>query len=806
MNSGNTFSEGTTVVTYTATDVCGNFATCSFEVIVGCTDPCDTPISLSCPSTVSVCLGSDISISALGNATAIGNTSCGTPVVTHTDTQISSGPCDGQAIYLRTFSASYPGVAGSEQSCTQLITVEDLAPSFVECPELIVVADNETTVSWSLPILVDPCGTSTVVSTHTPGGTFPCGTTTVTYTATNSCGLTANCSFDIDVDCISNGGFSFCPSDQVLPCNGSGGVVATWEEPIFNSSCTDCSVGSNIPGFIYMGSYNGSQYYCSVSPATWPDAKAVCQSNGGFLADVNSAGENSFLANLLTIQSAWIGLSDINSEGNFEWCSGQPVSYTNWYPGQPNNFNGDQDYVELLSTGQWNDQYNNFALEYIMEIPCNAVQQLSGPLNGSLLTSGTYTVVYGVADACNTDETCSFTITVEESLQLECPTDIVVTTAPGQTSAQVSWADPTATSCCSSCSGVIPGFWYMGSFNGHHYYCSTETATWNTANSTCIANGGNLASISSAGENAFLANILTLQSAWIGGSDIANEGTFIWSDNTPFNYQNWYPNQPNNFNGQQHAIELLNNGQWNDQYPNVLLEYILEIPDCITINQTQGLSSGSYFNVGTSTISYTASDGCGNTQICSFNVTVEAGTGNTPCIAGGINSGSFHINKVEFGNLNNLSGDDGGYGDYTSLCETIEPDILVPIKLCPGFGNANPQTMFWSVWIDYNHDGDFYDNFEFVAYGAGANCINGTITIPSGVLNGTTVMRVTAQTGGYVTDPCGEFAQGETEDYCIEIVNGTLNLKGGELTSSRSFDDNVSELFEEADKLSLIHI
>ena len=89
---------------------------------------------------------------------------------------------------------------------------------------------------------------------------------------------------------------------------------------------------------------------------------------------------------------------------------------------------------------------------------------------------------------------------------------------------------------------------------------------------------------------------------------------------------------------------------------------------------------------------------------------------------------------------------------------------------------------------------------DSVAYGAGANCINGTITIPSGVLNGTTVMRVTAQTGGYVTDPCGEFAQGETEDYCIEIVNGTLNLKGGELTSSRSFDDNVSELFEEADK------
>ena len=802
VTSGNTFNEGTTVVTYTATDQCGNFATCSFEVVVGCTDPCDTPITISCPPTVSVCIGTDISVGSLGNATATGNTNCDTPVVTHIDTQISSGPCDGQAIYLRTFTASYPGLTSSEQTCTQLITVEDQVPSFVECPETIIVADDQTTVTWSVPILVDPCGTSTVTSTHTPGGTFPCGTTTVTYTATNACGLTETCSFDIIVDCLSNGGFTFCPEDQVLPCNGSGGVVATWEEPIFDSACTDCSNGAAIPGFIYMGSYNGSQYYCSVSPATWPDAKAVCQSNGGFLADVNSPGENSFLANLLTIQSAWIGLSDINSEGNFEWCSGQPVAYTNWYPGQPNNFNGDQDYVELLSTGQWNDQYNSFALEYIMEIPCNSVQQLSGPLNGALLTAGTYTVVYGVADACNSSETCSFTITVEESLQLECPSDIVVTAAPGQTSAQVTWSDPTATSCCSSCSGSIPGFWYMGSFGGHHYYCSIEAATWATAKNTCLANGGNLASISSAAENAFLANILTLQSAWIGGSDLAIEGTFTWCDNTAFNYQNWYPNQPNNFNGQQHTIELLNNGQWNDQYPNVLLEYILEIPDCIDINQTQGLTSGSYFNVGTTTVSYTAEDGCGNTQICSFDVTVEASAGNTICVAGGNSSSSFHIQSVEFGSLINVSGDDTGYGDYTNSCETIEPDQLVPIKLCPGFGSASPQTMFWSVWIDYNHDGDFYDSSEFVAYGAGSNCINGTITIPSGVLNGNTVMRITSSTQGYATDPCGTFAQGETEDYCIEIVNGALEFKGGEITS-RSYIDNVEELIEIDDSQAL---
>ncbi|MGE3703762.1 MAG: lectin-like protein, partial [Vicinamibacterales bacterium] len=52
----------------------------------------------------------------------------------------------------------------------------------------------------------------------------------------------------------------------------------------------------------------------------------------------------------------WIGFTDQDSEGNFVWSNGEPVVYTNWAPGEPNNANGIENYAEMLgSNGQWND-------------------------------------------------------------------------------------------------------------------------------------------------------------------------------------------------------------------------------------------------------------------------------------------------------------------------------------------------------------------------------------------------------------------------------------------------------------------
>ncbi|XP_053174063.1 galactose-specific lectin nattectin-like [Scomber japonicus] len=85
--------------------------------------------------------------------------------------------------------------------------------------------------------------------------------------------------------------------------------------------------------------------------------------------------------------------------------------------------------------------------------------------------------------------------------------------------------------------------------------------TWNDAENLCISIGGNLASIHSADENAFLSDLIFRVSGhrhhtWIGGYDAVKEGTWLWSDGSKFNYFRWYLREPNNHGGRENCIEM----------------------------------------------------------------------------------------------------------------------------------------------------------------------------------------------------------------------------------------------------------
>jgi len=43
----------------------------------------------------------------------------------------------------------------------------------------------------------------------------------------------------------------------------------------------------------------------------------------------------------------------------------------------------------------------------------------------------------------------------------------------------------------------------------------------------------------------------------------------------------------------------------------------------LNVDRTSGLASGSEFPVGTTTITYTATDACGGLELCSFDIVVE---------------------------------------------------------------------------------------------------------------------------------------------------------------------------------------
>jgi hypothetical protein len=123
-------------------------------------------------------------------------------------------------------------------------------------------------------------------------------------------------------------------------------------------------VTPTITGFTNQQNYNGHSYYRSTGSAFWLTAKAACENMGGHLVTVTSAAENSFIFNLWP--SGWIGLTDEVTEGQWRWVTGEPYSYSSWNPGEPNNA-GNEDYVQFVGSGRWNDLPNNQSLPYVLE-------------------------------------------------------------------------------------------------------------------------------------------------------------------------------------------------------------------------------------------------------------------------------------------------------------------------------------------------------------------------------------------------------------------------------------------------------
>ena len=128
---------------------------------------------------------------------------------------------------------------------------------------------------------------------------------------------------------------------------------------------------------------NAHTYYL-LSHNNWPLSEAEAVGLGGHLVTINDAAENQWVVNTffpLTgafYASLWIGLNDAANEGQFVWASGEPVAFTYWYPGEPNNLGG-ADYAsirhpsEAPPTGSWNDLTDtpNPPTFGVVEVPTN---------------------------------------------------------------------------------------------------------------------------------------------------------------------------------------------------------------------------------------------------------------------------------------------------------------------------------------------------------------------------------------------------------------------------------------------------
>jgi hypothetical protein len=182
------------------------------------------------------------------------------------------------------------------------------------------------------------------------------------------------------------------------------------------------------------------------------------------------------------------------------------------------------------------------------------------------------------------------------------------------------------------------------------------------------------------------------------------------------------------------------------------------------------------FVTGGARASLKTSNGCSGT------------TPTTPqyCAANGTNTQYEWISNVKVGTINNTTGANGGYGNFTNLSTTLTKGTAYTISMTPAF-SGSAYSEYFRVYIDYNGDLDFADAGELVYTSPAVTSVtSASITIPTTAITGTTRMRVMMKDAA-ITGPCEVFTYGEVEDYTLNLQpsSGTATCsQPASLTSS----------------------
>jgi len=128
---------------------------------------------------------------------------------------------------------------------------------------------------------------------------------------------------------------------------------------------------------VAQGTYNNVTYIAVLASSgiTWTAAATNAAAMGGQLASITSAAENQFIYSLTTANpSLWAAFSGggigpwlggYKQGGTWHWTDGAAFSYSNWATYQPDNYGGNENYIQYYSPGPaamantWNDAPND---------------------------------------------------------------------------------------------------------------------------------------------------------------------------------------------------------------------------------------------------------------------------------------------------------------------------------------------------------------------------------------------------------------------------------------------------------------
>ncbi|XP_007252805.3 macrophage mannose receptor 1 [Astyanax mexicanus] len=257
-------------------------------------------------------------------------------------------------------------------------------------------------------------------------------------------------------------------------------------------------------GYLLYGNY--CYHFEAEMSKTWQEAEAYCVSQSGHLASIPNQETTSFITAHMP-RSSWVGLNDIDQEGQWKWTDGSAITILEWETGQPDNWQDNEDCVHIRGTEHWETGKLN-------DLPC----------------------------------TSTFPFICQKA-KGQGPPPVPPTSGPG-------WNE--------KC-----GSWVADPFNDYCYlFNSLSLRKWAEARADCVNQGGDLLSITEPFEQGFIqAQIQSIPngvSLWMGGHDSVTEGGWEWTDRAPFRYINWASGNPDDYYGEDCLTIYINSGYWND--------------------------------------------------------------------------------------------------------------------------------------------------------------------------------------------------------------------------------------------------
>ncbi|WP_422107133.1 HYR domain-containing protein [Winogradskyella sp.] len=617
----------TTANTFFSKDLAGNINTCTQTITVTDTE---APTISSCPADITV-------DNDAGQCSALVTV----PVPTVTDncsftiTNDFNNSADASGEYpigatLVTWTATDP--SGNSSSCETIVRVngqDTSVPSISACIDATVTASvnaNNAMVNVLTPTLQDNCGLIPIPTTNRVPYNFSSGRLVDTFTTLpnlsraaedvtlevtfsgdhdNFQGFeafilrgpdnsTALLIWSIDDDCI------VTKRDAVIP-------VATW------NSWID-TFGTELTFYVFRNSDVGESQ-CSFLPNTnffqisAPDFGNIALAN-----DYNNTSDASGTYPLGTTVVTWTAT---DAAGNSASCTqtitvNEALTPTITCP---------QDITVNVDPGMCNAMVT-------VPIPNpssdNPPYTITNDFTGTEDASGTYPigktlVIWTAIDPSNNSITCTQTITVTESTlpSIFCPSDI------NQSCPQeVNYALPATFDCAFLPVPMsVPGFTLVGTFGDSTYFISNAPMTGPAAFAMAEANNYDLATINSAEENLYLEQTLSSQ-VLIGYNDLTSEGNFEWQSQQPNNYENWELGDPF---GDDRDYTLFAYGIWYDTIATIQFPVLIEFHDYSNGRpiQVAGLPSGALFTEGSTVNTFFSKDLIGNTNTCSFTVSIN---------------------------------------------------------------------------------------------------------------------------------------------------------------------------------------